>query len=326
MRHFGTCRIAACLLCAAAAGGAMGAMATVAAPPLTALRIISIPVDAQMAASILAVPRKPGELRIAFMSNCFFQGAVRNGDRTAKLPIELTIVGRFENWVREQPGLRERPITVFNTSMDGTAILDHIAITRKLSEYGIDVLVIAMAYTEFRRLPVHPLLGNLRDILAQGGVDLADVDDLSKSRGRIISMDFQRWVTARKLDAYNAAPWTVNALLWNHHLRRWFDRPNPQTHYERLYGGEAIPVFHIGLKSRADQAYRPYLASLLSLAESLGIHGRTVPAASRMRTSHCGRHSPDEDTQGVEVSAGASSGSTVPVCLENGILLGMDPG
>ena len=96
------CQLAGCVLLSLTAAAALATMCAVRPPLLTALRNISIPIDAQMAASVLARPREPGELRVAFMSNCLFQGAVRNGDRVAKLPVELTIVGQFEKWVRDQ--------------------------------------------------------------------------------------------------------------------------------------------------------------------------------------------------------------------------------
>ena len=132
------------------------------------------------------------------MSNCFFHGTVRNGDNVTILPDSLGIVGRFENWVGEQPEFANRRVTVFNASVDGTSILDHIAIVSKLAQFSVDAVVIAMAYTEFRTLPLHPLLGNFSSQLESLGV----IDDNSlghsQSRGRWLSMDFQRWLTARK--------------------------------------------------------------------------------------------------------------------------------
>ncbi len=265
-------RFAGYVLLAGSALFVLSAMLAVPPPPLTALRNISIPVDAQIEASVFSAPKKPGELRLAFMSNCLFQGAVRNGARTAKLPVGVTIVGRFENWVSRQPELAQLPVSVFNASMDGTAILDHIAMTHKLAQYGVDVLVIAMAYTEFRRLPLHPQLGNLKESLTQHGVERADIDDLSKSRGRVLSMDFQRWVTARKFDFYNANPMLVNVLLWNYDVRKRIETFRSASRYEKLFGGPAIPVFHIGLRAKSDQSYRPYIDSLIKLAASEGIH------------------------------------------------------
>ncbi len=167
-------------------------------PPLHSIHNISVSIESQIERSILAAPKLPRELRIVFMSNCFFHGTVRNGDNVTILPDSLGIVGRFENWVGEQPEFANRRVTVFNASVDGTSILDHIAIVSKLAQFSVDAVVIAMAYTEFRTLPLHPLLGNFSSQLESLGV----IDDNSlghsQSRGRWLSMDFQRWLTARK--------------------------------------------------------------------------------------------------------------------------------
>jgi len=239
--------------------------------PLRALHNMSLPMDVQMDASILAAPKAPDELRIAFMSNCFFHGAVGNGTLMTVLPDPFTLVGLFEHELRRQPDLDRVPLRVFNASVDGTTILDHLALVAKMSSFDIDLLVIAMAYTEFRKLPLHPLLGNLQSELASLLVDRDDIDDLGKSRGRIISMDFQRWLTARKYDLYKRLPPLVNLLLWNHQLREKLTPVRDADYYRALYGGEVIPVQHIGLGAVVEQGYRPYLEVLLRFCQEQGV-------------------------------------------------------
>lgn len=239
--------------------------------PLHALYNMSLPMDVQMDASVLALPKEPDEFRIAFMSNCFFHGAVGNGPRMAILPEPFTLVGRFEREIRQQRDLSGTPLRVFNASVDGTTILDHLALMARMSAYEIDLLVIAMAYTEFRKLPLHPLLGNLQSDLQGLPVNPADVGDLSKSRGRVISMDFQRWLTAQKYSLYKHLPPFVNLLLWNRQLRDSLAPTREADYYRALYGGEPIPVQHIGLGAEVEQGYRKYLEVLLQFCRERGI-------------------------------------------------------
>jgi len=241
-------------------------------PPLRALHTISLPMDVQIDASILARPKAPGELRVAFMSNCFFHGAVRNGQRIAVLPDSLTMVRRFEEWLGTQEGFDKVNLLVFNASVDGTSILDHIALTAKMAEYGIDAIIIAMAYTEFRKLPLHPLLGNLERHLEETGIDLEDTADLSNSRGRVISTDFQRWLTAQKYEFYKISPLVERFALWNREVRDRLAPTRDESYYKELFGGEAISVRHIGLGSGIEQTHKPYLQTFLNFTARRGIH------------------------------------------------------
>ena len=244
----------------------------VAPAPLKMLHNISLPLDAQIEASIFARKKKTNELRIAFMSNCFFHGTVMNGARHAVLPDSLTMVREFERWLRGQEKFREREISVFNASFDGTSILDHLALSYKLSEYKIDAIALAASYTEFRELPMHPLLGNLKQYLSHTKVDQNEVDDLSKSRGRLISMDFQRWLTAKKYEFIKSSSVFMRLVLWNREVREQWDPTKDETHYATLYGGEVIPIQHIGLKAEVGQGYRKYLSTLAELSLRKDIH------------------------------------------------------
>ncbi len=240
-------------------------------PPLRSLHNMSLPMDVQIDVSILATPKETDELRVAFVSNCFFHGAVANGPQTTVLPEPLTLVGRFEQELADQTDLTAAPIRVFNASVDGTTILDHLALVAKMSSYQVDLLVIAMAYTEFRRVPLHPLLGNLQSYLQALPVDQADIGDLGKSRGRIISMDFQRWLTGQKYELYKRSPPLVNLLLWNRQLRENLEPVREADYYRARYGGMAIPVQHIGLRAKIEQGYRTYLQVLLQFCREAGV-------------------------------------------------------
>lgn len=239
-------------------------LAGTAPPPLLALHNISVPMDAQIQRSVLARPRAPGERRVAFISNCFFHGAVMNGPRATVLPDSLSLVGRFRR--RAGPS-----VTTYNASVDGTSILDHLALLSILRLYDLDAVVIAMSYTEFRRLPLHPLLGNLRHRLLELGVTEDDVADPGSSRGRVLSMDFQRWLTARKYDLYNAIPAIVTMQLWNLELREHTRPERPETHFREVYGGTPVPVQHLGLASPVDQDYRRYMDLFVAVAADAGI-------------------------------------------------------
>lgn len=245
-------------------------------PPLEALHNISVPMDAQIARSVLAQPRQADERRVVFLSNCFFHGAIQNGARITVVPDSLSLVGRF----RRDHG---EGLTVFNASVDGTSILDHLALLAILRDLDLDAVVVAMSYTEFRRLPLHALLGNLRDQLLELGVDEADLGDAANSRGRVISMDFQRWLTARKYDLYNALPFVLNLQLWNLHLREHTKPWRDAEHYARIYGGEAIPVRHVGLSSPVDQDFRGYLQTFVDVAAASGIDVVLVNQPIRFR-------------------------------------------
>jgi len=239
-------------------------LAVTAPPPLQALHNISVPVDAQIERSVLARPRTSGELRVAFISNCFFHGAVMNGPRVTVLPDSLSLVGRF----RQQAGPL---VTTYNASVDGTSILDHLALLSILREYEVDAVVIAMSYTEFRRVPLHRLLGNLRDRLLELGVTEEDVANPGSSRGRVLSMDFQRWLTARKYDIYNAIPAIVAMQLWNLDLREHTRPDRSQTYFREVYGGTTVPVQNLGLASPVDQDLRQYLDLFMDVAAGAGI-------------------------------------------------------
>lgn len=251
------------LVGAAALAGLLWISGT-APPPLQALHNISVPIDAQIARSVLAPPRPSGELRVAFISNCFFHGAIMNGPRHTVLPDSLSLVGRF----RRQAGPE---VITYNASVDGTSILDHLALLSILREYEVDVVVIAMSYTEFRRLPLHRLLGNLRDRLLELGVAEEDLAASGSSRGRVLSMDFQRWLTARKYDIYNAIPTIVTMQLWNLKLREHARPRRSETYFREVYGGTTIPVQHLGLASPVDQDLRQYMDLFIDVAVGSGI-------------------------------------------------------
>ena len=240
-------------------------------PRQKSLHNISVSIQSQIDRSVLSKPKAPRELRVAFMSNCFFRGAVRNGNNATVLPESHGMVARFDRWLRGQEEFDDREVTVFNASVDGTSILDHIAIATKLTDYGVDAIVIAMTYTEFRTLPLHPLLGSFSSLLES--MDLqGDPSGFFNSRGRWISFDFQRWLTARKYQLYRALVFPENMLLWNNELRTRIGASGLEMDYRELYGGQPIPIKHIGLGSRVDQEFRKYLPRFLEIADSGGAH------------------------------------------------------
>ena len=241
-------------------------------PPLHSIHNISVSIESQIERSILAAPKRPRDLRIVFMSNCFFHGAIQNGNKVAILPDSLGIVGRFKEWAGGQSEFAGRNVVVFNASVDGTSILDHIAIVSKLARYKIDAVVIAMAYTEFRTLPGHPLLGTFSSELESLGVFDGNASGWSRSRGRWISMDFQRWLTASKFQLSRVLVFPENLLLWNRELRALLASKRIPVDYSEIYGGKPVPVRHIGLRSAIDQNFRPYLARFVAIANAGGAH------------------------------------------------------
>lgn len=271
-----TARLCVGLVGVVAAATALGLLSAGSPPPLEALHNISVPMDAQIARSVLSRPRQAGERRVVFLSNCFFHGAIQNGTRITVVPDSLSLVGRFRRHHGDE-------LAVFNASVDGTSILDHLALLAILRDLDLDAVVVAMSYTEFRRLPLHPLLGNLRAQLLELGVDEADLGDAANSRGRVISMDLQRWLTARKYDLYNALPFVLNLQLWNLHLREHTKPKRDADHYARIYGGKAIPVRHVGLSSPVDQDFRDYLQTFVDVAADSGIDVILVNQPIRFR-------------------------------------------